>query len=130
MCSCSQQVDTNGLLLYITDVQSDSICVQQQWLTIRVVKVNSGPDAAVQEAPLYVVGLRVPHAQPLVILNCQRNMLPSLVGDEVLLQFLIEAGVAVGHLHQLPELAHCRAVSECQGADDPRPNAPPCRVGP
>jgi hypothetical protein len=76
-------------------------------LTIRMLQVHPGPDTTVQQTPLNVVGLRVPHAQPLVILHGQSHMLPSLVGDQELLQLLVEAWVCVGQLYQLFELAHC-----------------------
>lgn len=63
-------------------------------LTIRMVKVHSCPDTAIHQTP-FSVRLGPPHAQPLVILHGMAHMLPSLVGDQVLLQFVIEAGVGV-----------------------------------
>lgn len=76
-------------------------------LTIRMLQIHPSPDATVQQTPLNVVGLRVPHAQPLVVFHSQSHMLPSLVGDQELLQLLVEAWVCVGQLYQLFELAHC-----------------------
>lgn len=64
-------------------------------LTIWMLKVNSGSDSAEEQTPYSVVGLRVPHAEPLVIVHCQADMLPGLVGDESLLQLLGKAGVTV-----------------------------------
>ena len=72
-------------------------CCKQ--LTVRVLQIHPGPNTAVQQTPLSVVGLRVPHAQPLVILHCQSHMLASLVGYQILLQLLIEAWICVGQLH-------------------------------
>lgn len=76
-------------------------------LTIWVVKISPGPYATEQQAPHCIVGLRVPHAQPLVIVHCQADMIPGLAGDERLLELLGKAGVAVGQLHQLLELPNC-----------------------
>ena len=81
-------------------------------LTVWVVEIGPGPYATEQQAPFCVVGLGVPHAQPLVIVHCQADMIPGLAGDERLLQLLSEAGVAVGQLHQLLELPHCNGVSK------------------
>ena len=76
-------------------------------LTIWVIKISPCPHTTEQQPPHCVVGLRVPHAQPLVIVHCQADMIPGLAGDERLLQLLSEAGVTVGQLHQLLELPNC-----------------------
>ena len=80
-------------------------------LTIWVIKVDPSPDTTVQQTPLNVVGLWVPHAQPLVILHSQGNMLSRLVGYQILLQLVIEAGVGIGQLHKLLEMPHCSTHS-------------------
>lgn len=72
-----------------------------------MVQVHFCPDTPIQQPPLNVVGLWVPHTQPPVILHGLGHMLPSLVGDQVLLQPLIKGGIGARELHKLFELPHC-----------------------
>ena len=74
-----------------------------------MVQIHSCPDTAIQQPPFDVVGLWVPHTQSLVILHSLGHMLPSLVGDQVLFQSLVEGGIGAGELNKLLELAHCTA---------------------